>query len=56
MRLRTAMAGLFPFIGGTLLSMACFSAGMRVVDISSPYLPKENGDYIPDTTKKTNPA
>ena len=50
------MAGLFPFIGGTLLSMACFSAGMRVVDISSPYLPKENGDYIPDTTKKTNPA
>ena len=40
-------------IGGSLLYIAYFSAGLRIVDISVPFKPKEVGFYIPDPTDKT---
>ena len=35
-------------IGGSLLYIAYFNAGLRVVDISDPYHAKEVGFYVPD--------
>ncbi len=42
-------------IGGSLLYIAYFSAGLRIVDISNPFMPRETGYYIPETTAKTKP-
>jgi hypothetical protein len=42
-------------LAGNLIFVAYFSAGLRVVDISDPFKPKEVGFYIPETTEKTKP-
>jgi hypothetical protein len=42
-------------IGGSLLYVAYFSAGLRIVDISDPFKPREVGYFIPETTDKTKP-
>jgi hypothetical protein len=34
-------------IGGSLLYVAYFNAGLRIVDISDPFKPREMGHYIP---------
>jgi hypothetical protein len=35
-------------IGGTLVYLAYFNAGLRVVDISDPFNPQEAGYYVPE--------
>jgi len=42
-------------IGGSLLYIAYFSAGLRIVDLEDPFKPQEVGYYIPDTNAKTKP-
>ena len=39
-------------IGGSLLYVAYFNAGLRIVDISDPFKPKEIGHYIPAPAEK----
>jgi hypothetical protein len=39
-------------IGGSLLYIAYFNAGLRIVDISNPSEPREVGHYIPARTEK----
>ncbi len=39
-------------IGGALLYVAYFNAGLRIVDISDPFKPKEVGHYIPTPRTK----
>jgi hypothetical protein len=45
-------------IGGSLLYVAYFNAGLRIVDISDPLKPREVGHYIPDRAemKKEGPG
>jgi LVIVD repeat len=38
-------------IGGTLLYVAYFNAGLRIVDIAAPYHPREVGFFIPDPVR-----
>jgi len=39
-------------IGGTLLYIAYFNAGLRVVDVSDPFRPREVGFFIPSPSVK----
>jgi len=43
-------------IGGNLLYVAYFNAGLRIVDIANPFNPKEVGYYIPDADEKNRPG
>jgi hypothetical protein len=40
-------------IGGSLLYVAYFNAGLRIVDISDPFNPREVGHYIPVPAEKS---
>jgi len=40
-------------IGGSLLYVAYFNAGLRVVDLSNAFQPREVGYYVPDAAEKT---
>ena len=41
-------------IGGTLLYIAYFNAGLRVVDVSDPFRPREVGFFIPSPSGEAN--
>jgi hypothetical protein len=43
-----------PMYAGKMLFFAWFNAGVRAVDISDPFHPREVGYYIPATTDKTD--
>jgi len=43
-----------PMYAGKMLFFAWFNAGVRAVDISDPFHPREVGHYIPATTDKTD--
>ncbi|HUQ74517.1 MAG TPA: hypothetical protein VM183_07310 [Burkholderiales bacterium] len=43
-----------PMYAGKMLFFAWFNAGVRAVDISDPFNPREVGYYIPATTDKTD--
>jgi hypothetical protein len=38
---------------GNLVFLTYFSAGLRILDLSDPYLPREVGHYVPATTDRT---
>jgi hypothetical protein len=42
-----------PLYYGKVLFVAYFNAGVRAIDVRSPYSPKEIGHYIPQTTADT---
>ena len=43
-----------PMYAGKMIFVAWFNAGVRAVDISDPFHPREVGYYIPATTDKTD--
>jgi len=43
-----------PMYAGKYIFVAWFNAGVRAIDISDPFNPREAGHYIPATTDKTD--